>query len=239
MKAGQILASVSLLMAAAAAPAQTVEAGADRPREEGRAIYRTVDENGNVVFTDNPPNKGRAEPVTVGPVNTMESRRSEEPGAARASQRDEDGPVYRALAITAPADGATVRLPQDNPVTVRVTSDPPRGADHRLVILDNGVPMEGARMDFPNPGSHQLQAVIEDADGRPLIRSQPVTFYVHRIRASDAGDTGSGYPTRGDASQRGEAAGRGGHARPGGAAQRGGAAGLGSGAQRVTRPANP
>ena len=43
----------------------------DRPDEAGgsKGIYRTVDADGNVVFTDNPPDKKRAEEVKVGPTN--------------------------------------------------------------------------------------------------------------------------------------------------------------------------
>ena len=60
MSTRQILAAVSLMVVAAAAPAQTVDSPVDRPGDEGGAIYRSVDENGNVLFTDNPPDKGRA-----------------------------------------------------------------------------------------------------------------------------------------------------------------------------------
>lgn len=240
MKTGQILAMIALVAMAITGAARSADPPANRSDESGH-IYRTVDEDGNTVFTDNPADKDRAEPVTVGPVNTMEGRRAEVPAASDEAQgRLQDEPAdnaYRSVEIITPADGATVRIPQDNPVTVRATSDPAPRAGHRLVILDNGTPLDKSVLDFPDPGTHQLQAIIEDANGRPLIRSAPVTFYVHRTKASDAASgTGNAYPSRGDASRRGEAAGRAGHARPGGAAQRGSGAALGGGAQRVTRP---
>ncbi|MFP1683734.1 DUF4124 domain-containing protein [Alloalcanivorax sp. C16-1] len=249
MSTRQILAAVSMLMVAVAAPARTVDADVDRPGEGGGAIYRTVDENGNVLFTDNPPDKGRAEPVQVGPVNTMEGRREALPVLApdQPEPREdttEPAPAdagYRALRITTPADGATVRMPQDNPVAVQASAEPALLNGHRLVILDNGQPVDGGALDFPNPGPHRLQAVIEDENGRRLITSSPVTLHVHRTNIDSSGKAGGGsaFPTRAGSAQRGDAAGRAGAARSGGAAQRGSGAALGSGAQRVTRPAKP
>lgn len=230
------------------APAQTVD-DVDRADDGGGTIYRTVDENGNVLFTDNPPDKDRAEPVRVGPVNTMEGRRETVPVMApdRPEPRQENPPPapagsgYQALRITVPEDGATVRIPQDNPVAVQASVEPALRAGHRMVILDNGQPVAGGTLDFPNPGTHRLQAAIEDENGRRLITSAPVTLYVHRTNTDTSGNAGAGsaFPTRGGAAQRGGAAGRAGAASSGGAAQRGSGAGLGSGAQRVTRPAKP
>ncbi|MCH2556193.1 MAG: DUF4124 domain-containing protein [Alcanivorax sp.] len=249
MSTRQILAAVSLMVVAAAAPAQTVDSPVDRPGDEGGAIYRTVDENGNVLFTDNPPDKGRAEPVRIGPVNTMDGRRETLPVMAPdrpepVGESEEPTPAdtgYRALRITTPADGATVRMPQDNPVAVQASAEPALLSGHRLVILDNGQPVDGGALDFPNPGTHRLQAAIEDENGRRLITSSPVTLYVHRTNIDSSGKAGGGsaFPTRAGSAQRGDSAGRAGAARSGGAAQQGSGASMGSGAQRVTRPANP
>ncbi|HCE40354.1 MAG TPA: hypothetical protein DEV80_09895 [Alcanivorax sp.] len=212
-------------------------------------IYRVVDENGNVVFTDNPPENSGAEPVRVGPTNTMDSPRparrelpppppdNDRAEGDRADGGDRGGEPfsgYRSLTIVSPDNRAPVRLPQDNPVTVSVQSDPPRLPGHRLEIVDNGAPLDGAVLDFPNPGPHTLRAVIKDERGQPLIASDPITVYVHRSSADGAG-SGSALPSVGGASQRGGAARGGGTATGGSPAQRGGGGGLGAPASRSTR----
>ena len=53
-----------------AVPILAVAQTTDRPDSGSNGIYRTLDADGNVVFTDNPPDKKRAEEVKVGPTNT-------------------------------------------------------------------------------------------------------------------------------------------------------------------------
>ena len=209
----------------------------------GGAIYRTQDADGNVVFTDNPPDKKRAEEVKVGPTNTMDSP----PSRPRVEVSEEQpAPVkvpdngYQSLEITAPQAQANVRIPQQNPVQVQVALSPSLKSGHRLVILDNGSPLEGSAMDFPDPGAHTLVAQVRDGDGSVLIESLPLVFYIMRTTAATGGgdgeDAGSAFPTYGGRAQRGDAATTGDRAGRGGGANRGGVAALGGGAQRVTRP---
>jgi len=50
------------------------------------------------------------------------------------------------------------------------------------VILDNGTPLEGSAMDFPNPGEHTLVAQVRDDDGTVLIESEPVPAAAFGLR---------------------------------------------------------
>ena len=171
----------------------------DRPDEAGgsKGIYRTVDADGNVVFTDNPPDKKRAEEVKVGPTNTMDSppveRRAASRGDAPPEPPEPPDTGYEAVSITAPDAGANLRLPQDNPIQVQVSLSPSLKSGHRLVILDNGTPLEGNAMDFPNPGEHTLVVQVRDGDGTVLIESEPVLFSVMRPTADSGGGPGP-YP---------------------------------------------
>lgn len=210
---------------------------ADRPDAGSKGIYRIVDANGNVVFTDNPADKKRAEKVRVGPTNTMDSPPVERRGDGPA--KPPSGAAYEILAITAPDAGANLRIPQDNPIRVRVALSPPLKGGHRLVILDNGAPLEEPVMDFPNPGEHTLIAQVRDGDGTVLIESRPLVFYVMRTTAGTDGEGGDGsaLPAYGSRAERGSAANIGGRAELGGQAELGGAASLGGAADRATVPA--
>ncbi|MBL7252495.1 DUF4124 domain-containing protein [Alloalcanivorax sp. C16-2] len=230
-----------LILLPLAALAQT-----DTDAAPSAGIYRVVDENGNVVFTDNPPENSGAEPVSVGPTNTMDSPRPREDAIPRAPDDDRasdprrgpdatDFNGYRSLTIVSPANQATVRLPQDNPVTIEVRVEPRPPEGHRVELIDNGTPVQGLSLDFPDPGTHSLRAVIKDSQGRILITSDPITLYVHRVSAADGAGAGGGLPSVGGAAQRGGAAAAGGSAKGGSAAQRGAAGALGAPATRATR----
>lgn len=226
-----------LLVVPILAVAQTT----DRPDTGSKGIYRTLDADGNVVFTDNPPDKKRAEEVKVGPTNTMDSPPVERRAEPRGDAPPEPPPLpdtgYKTMSITAPDAGANLRIPQDNPIQVRVSLSPSLKDGHRLVILDNGTPVEGTALDFPNPGEHTLIAQVRDSQGEVLIESAPVLFYVMRTTAdSGAQGEGSAFPTFGGRAERGDSATVGSGADRGGGAKRGSGAAIGGSAERVIRP---
>lgn len=233
-----------LLAAPLLAGAQTDNTDLPDDDTGSKGIYRTVDANGNVVFTDNPPDKNRAEEVKVGPTNTMDSPPMEPRAEPRGDAPPEPPPLpdtgYETLSINAPDAGANLRIPQDNPIQVRVSLSPSLKSGHRLVILDNGTPLEGTAMDFPNPGEHTLVAQVRDSDGTVLIESKPVLFYVMRTTADSGVQQGKGsaFPTFGGRAERGGSATTGGSADRGAGADRGSSAGVGGAAQRVIRPSD-
>jgi hypothetical protein len=196
-----------------AVPILAVAQITDRPDTGSKGIYRTLDANGNVVFTDNPPDKKRAEEVKVGPTNTMDSPPPERRAEPRGDAPPEPPPVpdngYQTVSISAPSAGANLRIPQDNPIQVQVSLSPSLKSGHRLVILDNGTPLEGTAMDFPNPGEHTLIAQV---------------------------GKGSAFPTFGGRAERGGSATTGSGADRGAGADRGSGAAVGGSAQRVVRP---
>lgn len=226
-----------------AVPILAVAQITDRPDTGSKGIYRTLDADGNVVFTDNPPDKKRAEEVKVGPTNTMDSPPPERRAEPRGDAPPEPPPVadngYQTVSISAPSAGANLRIPQDNPIQVQVSLSPSLKSGHRLVILDNGTPLEGTAMDFPNPGEHTLIAQVRDGDGTVLIESRPVVFYVMRTTADSGGQgkgKGAAFPTFGGRAERGGSATTGSGADRGAGADRGSGAAVGGSAQRVVRP---
>ncbi|WP_198588698.1 DUF4124 domain-containing protein [Alloalcanivorax mobilis] len=191
-------------------------AWADEASGRDDTIYRTTDKNGNVVFTDNPADKSRAEPVRLREPNTVPMKAPLPVGEPKAAD-DKQQPAfqgYQRLAITSPEDQATVRNPS-SPVPVRISLEPALRDGHRLVVLDNGTPLQGQALENPNRGSHTLQVEVRDASGASVARSEPVVIYVHRTSVSQQGRAsgGSGVATYGAPARLGSPASVGGAAR--------------------------
>ena len=155
-------------------------------------IYKTVDAEGHVVFTDVPP-KDDQQPVEVETHNTYTPAT---PIAAPEAEpepevTDEDiAPSYTSLRITAPSEDEPVRENAGN-VTISVTNTPALDTSrgHTLQVLLDDIVMangEGSSLSLTNVdrGTHSVIAQIVDAQGEIKITSEPVTFHMlrHSIR---------------------------------------------------------
>lgn len=145
-------------------------------------IYKTVDQNGNVVFTDDP--KGsKAEKIELPTVNTQPPQATETARQPRAI--DEPSRNYR-LAVTSPA-GNTQIPPGQRSLNLQVSTSPGLSEAHRLQATLNGVGHgpagQSGSLTVNNlyRGTHQLGAQVLDADGNVLSRTSGVTIHVQRI----------------------------------------------------------
>ncbi|HTS55512.1 MAG TPA: DUF4124 domain-containing protein [Burkholderiales bacterium] len=139
-------------------------------------VYKWVDAQGKVLYTDQPL-KG-AEEITIA---------RQPPSAAPGSfaSLEEDRPRYSALTFGAPTNEATVRDNEGN-VKIAVSVVPPLRADRGDQIklsLDGGVldadlSSSEVILSGLDQGTHTLQAAVTDKDGRVLIRSDPIEFYL-------------------------------------------------------------
>ena len=144
-------------------------------------VYKSVDENGNVVYTDDP---GReAKPVDLPPLSTYPAPKFQ-PIDRDDVSRDEPGNAgYSSLQITQPEQDATVR---DNTgaVNVQAVLKPQlqEAAGHRYrFYLDGkamGEPQRVPSTSFANidRGAHQVEVAVVDAVGNELKRSDSVRF---------------------------------------------------------------
>ncbi len=151
----------------------------------GAEIYRYLDADGKVVFSDEPPPKGtESQNIELPRVNTMPAPPLPTPQAG-GSARDAGQSAYDSLRVSAPGDDSTLRDNAGN-ITVRLDLQPPLAAGHQLLVLLDG--SEAARgtettvtLSNVDRGSHSLQAAVLGADGSELIRSP--TVRVHLMRA--------------------------------------------------------
>ncbi len=151
-------------------------------------IYRTVDENGNVVFTDTPPADGTSgEEVELQPINTTpppEPRPDLAPREPEVAESEPDAVEY-GVAITVPANETTIPMGPGN-FSVSAVVRPALGADHSLQLYMDGTPW-GDPQSVPSwaltnvfRGAHDITIAVVDGTGEHLSVSEPVRVYVLR-----------------------------------------------------------
>jgi len=157
-------------------------------------IYKTLDEDGNVVFTDVAP-KDQTKAITVETQNTYSPEATETPSASGrqpVAPEQEEAPaavMYDQIAILAPQNDEPIRENTGN-VTVVVTSNPAldSGRGHVMQILVDGQAAARGQSNSValtnlDRGTHQITAQIVDSNGQVLATSSPVTFHMLRYSA--------------------------------------------------------
>jgi hypothetical protein len=138
-------------------------------------IYKTVDDNGRVTYTDKPTG-ANSEKVTVQEPIVV-PRIIPAPRPTRPEAPLTPGSYSVNLSYPTPEmhlNPGTFHLP------VQVSTDPNVHPLHRLVIFDNGEPVGGLIIEYIIRGTHSIQAQVLDQAGKVLGSSEPVTVYVHR-----------------------------------------------------------
>jgi hypothetical protein len=153
-------------------------------------IYKTVDANGNVVFTDIAPversGQKPAQEVSVQPMNSYEP-----PPTAQMPSASMPGPstapgYYSALEVISPTEDETIRDNAGN-VQIEVAISPPLRSDHRLLLVLDGSPTEVEavngvfELSNVDRGTHTAGARAVDRAGNVLIESNPATFNLMRV----------------------------------------------------------
>ncbi len=146
-------------------------------------IYKQVQPDGTVSYSSEPlPDAEKIDPPLPQVIPSLQpSTRDTMPSQAPAAAPS----PYAGLDIVEPADDQVI-WNNAREIEVGVSLTPPLKArqGHRLVILLDGRPVEGAgdgtRLTLPevDRGAHTLSAEVHDAAGRILIQSAPVTFHL-------------------------------------------------------------
>ncbi len=145
-------------------------------------IYKWVDETGQVNYSDVP--REGAELVTIDRAQAFSFSSS---AAASANSRTEETekqelPVYESLVITSPAMEETI-WNTGGKVTVGVYLQPGLQVGHQIRLYLDGTPVaipdrsSSVELTDVVRGAHTLSAEIQDASGRRLITSDPITFF--------------------------------------------------------------
>jgi uncharacterized protein DUF4124 len=143
-------------------------------------VYKTVDEDGKVIFTDKP-----SEDSEEIKINDLETIKNPNPGKFRPSEKQPEEPedYYNSLVITSPKDGEAIRSNIGN-VSISLSLSPSLEGGHRIVILLDGKEVgtgTGVSLQNVDRGTHTITANVIDAEGKKII-STSSTFSL--LRAS-------------------------------------------------------
>ncbi len=159
--------------------------------DAGTRIYKTVDADGNVVFTDVPPlDQTKSEEVRVGVSNTF-TPPAPEVGTQQVWNVGEDGEqvtqfAYNRAAIIAPANDASLRDNAGN-VSVKTSVSPNLRPGHKLRLMMDEAPVGSliSASEFAlsnvDRGSHSLRLQIVDQAGTVIFDGAGTTFHLQRV----------------------------------------------------------
>jgi hypothetical protein len=146
-------------------------------------VWKWVDKNGVVHYSDQP--VPGAIQVDLN-VQTFSAQEADVPQTNRsAAARDTAAELeYQSIAIASPGNDETLSG-TGGAVTISVTIEPALQGDHSVgIYLDGRLVSEpqstalSAQVSDVGRGAHTAQAQVLGADGRVLIQSAPVTFFV-------------------------------------------------------------
>jgi len=153
-------------------------------------IYQWVDPSGQKHYSDvprpgwEPVNVDVARPSTVTPMAVPRPERPE-PAAG------DDGSRYDALSIRSPGQ-EEVLWNIEGQLEVSTALSPPLRQGHVLFLYLDDQPVARlepgdtvARLSGVWRGEHTLRAEVLDSSNQPLIRSEPVTFYVRQTSVAN------------------------------------------------------
>lgn len=159
----------------------------------GAELYRWVDENGTVHYSDTP--REGAELITLKPTNVIPGRApvSSRSGESRnaesdaAEEGDDEVPLgYTAVNIVSPTEDQTL-WNIGGTLTVQVQVEPKLQNGHGVVLFYDGVavnesPVVSSSITINNVyrGQHSVRASVRDLNGNTLFNGPPVTFYVQQ-----------------------------------------------------------
>lgn len=161
------------------------------PSDAQARIYKTVDKDGNVVFTDVPP-KDHSTAIEIDegnvytpPTAAVPAQTGSTQATNDAEEADEPTAAYSRLQIVTPEHDQAVRENAGN-LNVVVSLSPTLTASHRIQILLDGAVLAteaGTNLQLSNVdrGTHVLTAQVVDTGGNTLITSDPTSFHMQRI----------------------------------------------------------
>ncbi|MFK7731136.1 MAG: DUF4124 domain-containing protein [Pseudomonadales bacterium] len=157
-------------------------------------IYKTVDKDGNVVYTDQAPHGDKkTEKVKLKPSNSVPAIQTP---AIKLSPEDPDKPFkYKTLRIVSPEnDGAIEHGPGNFSVTAKILPQL-RNSDRIQLFIDgkpHGKPGKSTSWALKNVfrGTHMLQVKVLSLNGKTLKKSKKSSVHVFRPSVAHPGNRG-------------------------------------------------
>ena len=151
-------------------------------------VYKVVDEQGNVTFTDTPPSDAAAEVQSLNATNTTPSMPVGDAATADdTAMQDTEAPVAYSTRITFPVDQSTIPMGPGDFVVEAAVQPRLRIGEHLILTLDGvsvGEPQRAARWQLTNVfrGEHRLQVFRLGAyDTRQDASPEQVVFVMRPV----------------------------------------------------------
>lgn len=143
-------------------------------------VYKTVDAEGRVIYTDRP--APGAEQVPLSEVNSMPAAEPTAPPTRK--EPTSNASPYTNIAILEPVDGATVTNPGGN-FSVQLALEPALRDGDTLQLLVDGQPAgtisgSSAQLEGVLRGEHTLELIVIDSNGDVVARANPVRITLFR-----------------------------------------------------------
>lgn len=150
-----------------------------------QTVYRVVQPDGTVEFTDSPPPGQPAQAIVVPPLNTARPLGSPR-DAYDDSPSSEKKVAYEELRITSPEEGESI-WGSVGQVNVDLSLEPKLRAGDKIELKLDGQSIGGGRSTAITltevvRGTHTLQAVVKDSSGKVMAQSNSVTFTKHQAQ---------------------------------------------------------
>ena len=152
----------------------------------GAVLYKGVDAEGNVVYSDKPFDD--AEKFTPPPISVMDAAKAKVDG----KPAEEKKPVefkYISFDIASPANNQTIRNQSEVAVSLKLKPGLNTEKNHSIWMLVNGKPVVKNAQSLSlqvgrlNRGANELQAQIRDAQGKIVVRTRTTVVFVHQTSA--------------------------------------------------------
>jgi len=152
----------------------------------GAALYKGVDAEGNVVYSDKPFDD--AEKFTPPPISVMDTAKV----IAEEKAVEEKKPVefkYISFDITSPVNNQTIRNDPDVAVSLALKPGLNTEKNHSIWMLVNGKPVVkntrslSLKVGRLHRGANELQAQIRDERGKIVVRTRTTVVFVHQTSA--------------------------------------------------------
>ena len=150
-------------------------------------IYKIVDAQGNVTFTDKPPsaNNRDASTVKLNEINISAPTSERDRAEQTSPQDDNETKTKYTVSISSPPDSTTIPMgPGNFSITANVSPALENGAQLQLSMNGTlyGDPQTSSVWVLSNVlrGAHDFSVSVVSQDGLQLVKSSPVRIYVLR-----------------------------------------------------------
>lgn len=156
-------------------------------------VYKVVDGQGNITYTDVPPAETVMDEVllpAINPVSSPAPRTASNSEAIRSPESADAEPVmaftgYSSAVLAAPLDGSLVHFDEPS-LLVQVALTPPLEADHLVQFYVDGsaygsaISTNSLSIGGLERGSHRISARVLSSQGAVLAITESVTVHVQR-----------------------------------------------------------